>query len=94
VLALTLAFVCLPLLKNKLKNTNEYFGIAENQVRNVNLEYPIEILTIKKQQGESVSKGDTILKFRILSMTNYKSKRKLTQIKKTIPEILDILTTR
>jgi len=73
-LAVLLLLLCLPFFKNKLKNSNEFFGIAENQIRNVNLEYPVEIIKIYKLQGESVQLGDTILKLRRVDLETKKQK--------------------
>lgn len=64
VLALLCFLVCLPLIKSSLVNSLEYYGIAENQVKNINLEYPVEILKIYKFQGEAVYPGDTLIKLR------------------------------
>lgn len=63
-MAFLLLIICLPFIKNKLNNTEEFFGIAENQIRNINLEYPVEILKIYKLQGEAVNQGDTLMKLR------------------------------
>ncbi len=54
----------LPYLKNKLSNSDEFFGIAENPVRTINHDYPIEIIKLFKYQGELVKSGDTIMQIR------------------------------
>lgn len=64
ILALILLVICVPFIKEKLTYSDEYFGIAENQIRNINLEYPVEILKLNKLQGEAVHPGDTIFKLR------------------------------
>lgn len=60
-IALAGILLLLPLIKNKLQTNNEFFGIAENQIRNINLDYPIEVIKIYKNLGESVKLGDTLM---------------------------------
>ncbi len=68
IFALLLAIIAIPLLHNELYNLREFYGIAENPVRTMNLDYPVEISHILKRQGESIRKGDTILLLRRLDL--------------------------
>jgi multidrug resistance efflux pump len=87
----------LPFIKNKLNNTEEYFGIAENQIRNINLEYPVEILKIYKLQGESVKTGDTLMKLRRVDLEAKKQSLefdKLQNYKKILADEEEYLSTQ
>ncbi|MBK9107962.1 MAG: hypothetical protein IPM92_06155 [Saprospiraceae bacterium] len=58
----------IPVLKNKLAHSEEFFGIAENPVKSVNFDYPVEIVRVYKKQGETFLTGDTILTLRRLDL--------------------------
>jgi multidrug resistance efflux pump len=64
ILALALLLFFLPYLKYKLSNSDEFYGIAENPVRTINHDYPVEIIKIFKLQGEAVKAGDTLMQIR------------------------------
>lgn len=58
----------IPVLKTKLAHSEEFFGIAENPVKSVNFDYPVEILRVYKKQGETFLAGDTIMTLRRLDL--------------------------
>ena len=62
----------MPLLKNRLQTNNEFFYLAENQIRTINLDYPIEVIRLYKTLGESVLLGDTLLMYSRLDQERLK----------------------
>ena len=71
ILAALLSLFAVPAIHNQLYNLKEFYGIAENPVRTMNLDYPVEISRIVKRQGETIRKGDTLL---ILRRLDFKSR--------------------
>ncbi|HEX5625267.1 MAG TPA: hypothetical protein VFX48_04555, partial [Saprospiraceae bacterium] len=67
-----LAFLCLiaalPFIKKSIVTSNEFYGLAENQVRSINLEFPVEIVRTYKSMGEPVRVGDTIMRYKRLDV--------------------------
>lgn len=61
-------FLMLPRLKENLSNSVEFYGIAENPVKSVNFDYPVEIVRLYKKQGESLQYGDTVMTLRRLDL--------------------------
>lgn len=53
----------LPQLKKKIQSAEEFYGIAENQVRSYSKPYDVMIQYIKVKLGQSVSIGDTLMIF-------------------------------
>lgn len=72
VIALIGIVLLMPLLKNRLQTNNEFFGLAENQIRTINLDYPIEVIKLYKTLGESVLLGDTLLMYSRLDQERLK----------------------
>ncbi len=71
-IALAGILLAIPLIKNRLLLNNEFFGIAENQIRNINLDYPIEVISLHKTLGESVKVGDTLMVYSRLDLERVK----------------------
>lgn len=64
-----IAFLILvPVLLNKMQAVEEFYGIAENPIRNINLDYPVEVVRLYKFQGDAINIGDTILVLRRLDL--------------------------
>ncbi len=53
----------LPRLKKKIQSAEEFYGIAENQVRSYSKPYDVMIQHIRVRLGQSVSSGDTLMIF-------------------------------
>lgn len=53
----------LPQLKKKIQSAEEFYGIAENQVRSYSKPYDVMIQHINVKLGQSVSIGDTLMIF-------------------------------
>lgn len=47
--------------KKYITGSNEYFGVAENQTREINLEYPVEIKKVAVKLSQNVNKGDLLV---------------------------------
>lgn len=56
------AIFFIPATKNLVNRPEEFYGIAENQVRSVNLQYPVEIKEINVTLGERVEAGQLLAK--------------------------------
>ena len=96
-MAFATLIICLPFIKNKLNNSDEFYGIAENQIRNINLEYPVEILKIYKLQGEAAQAGDTLLKLRRVDLETKKQNLEYDKIqndKKILAELEEYLSSQ
>ncbi|MCF8245605.1 MAG: hypothetical protein K9J37_04000 [Saprospiraceae bacterium] len=50
----------IPLTKKLVSNPEEFYGIAENQIRSVNLQYPVEIKEINVALGEKLDSGQLL----------------------------------
>lgn len=46
--------------KNIVSHPEEFYGIAENQVRSINIQYPVEIKEIKVALGEKIDSGQLL----------------------------------
>jgi len=55
--------ILLPKLKHKLQNSEEFYGIAENQIRTYSRANDVIIQSIKVRLGQSVTAGDTLMIF-------------------------------
>lgn len=58
----------MPVLLNKMQAVEEFYGIAENPIRNINLDYPVEVVKLYKFQGDAINVDDTILILRRLDL--------------------------
>lgn len=65
-----LVFV-IPFLKNKINGSEEYFGIAENQVRSYTKSSEVRIKTVRVKLGQEIKAGDTLMTF-LPENLNYK----------------------
>lgn len=68
ILALLTMVFFLPRLKNKLLYSEEFYGIAENQVRTYSRPNEVTIQNIRVRLGQSVSAGDTLMVFQPKSL--------------------------
>lgn len=50
----------IPLTRNMVSHPEEFYGIAENQVRTINIQYPIEVREIKVTLGEKIDSGQLL----------------------------------
>ncbi len=75
--ALACVIWILPLLKQKIQNAGEFYGIAENQVRSYSKPYNVLIQHIRVKLGQSVSRGDTLMIFHPRSITYKKEDLKI-----------------
>jgi multidrug resistance efflux pump len=50
----------IPMTRNIVSHPEEFYGIAENQVRAINLQYPVEIKEIKVALGEKIDSGQLL----------------------------------
>jgi len=62
------ALLAISLIKHRLSHATSFYGIAENPVKSINFDFPVEILHTFRQTGEFVKSGDTILTLRRLDM--------------------------
>lgn len=53
----------LPQLKKKIQSAEEFYGIAENQVRSYSKPFDVMVQQIRVKLGQSVSDGDTLMIF-------------------------------
>lgn len=58
----------LPKLKNKIQYSEEFYGIAENQIRSYSRPNEVTIQSIRVRLGQSVSAGDTLMVFQPKSL--------------------------
>jgi multidrug resistance efflux pump len=49
-----------PITKRIMSRPEEFYGIAENQVRSINLQYPVEVKEISVALGEKVDSGQLL----------------------------------
>lgn len=47
--------------KKYISSATEHFGVAENQTREINLDYPVEIKKVAVRVSQNVAKGDLLL---------------------------------
>ena len=50
----------IPMTKKLVSSPDEFYGIAENQIRAINLQYPVEIKEIKVALGEKLDSGQLL----------------------------------
>jgi multidrug resistance efflux pump len=50
----------IPMTKKIISSPEEFYGIAENQIRSINLQYPVEIKEIKVALGEKIDSGQLL----------------------------------
>ncbi len=50
----------IPMTKKLVSNPEEFYGIAENQIRSINLQYPVEIKEINVALGEKLDSGQLL----------------------------------
>ena len=50
----------IPITKKLVSHPEEFYGIAENQIRSINLQYPVEIREISVKLGEKVDSGQLL----------------------------------
>ncbi|MBK8449704.1 MAG: hypothetical protein IPL42_06620 [Saprospiraceae bacterium] len=72
ILAILCIVLILPFIKKSISNSDAFFGIAENQVRSINLGFPVEIIEIFKRQGDAIKTGDTIARFKRIEIDKEK----------------------
>lgn len=67
-LALLTFVLFLPKVKNKLQHSEEFYGIAENQIRSYSRPNEVIIQSIRVRLGQSISPGDTLMVFQPKSL--------------------------
>ena len=50
----------IPITKKLISSPEEFYGIAENQIRSINLQYPVEIKEINVALGEKLDSGQLL----------------------------------
>ncbi|MBK9015176.1 MAG: efflux RND transporter periplasmic adaptor subunit [Saprospiraceae bacterium] len=50
----------IPITKKLVSHPEEFYGIAENQIRSINLQYPVEIKEINVALGQKVDSGQLL----------------------------------
>lgn len=68
ILAILSLLIFLPRLKNKLQDSDEFYGIAENQIRSYSRSNDVVIQRIKVKLGQAVLAGDTLMIFQPKSL--------------------------
>lgn len=68
ILALLTFVFFLPKVKNKLQHSEEFYGIAENQIRSYSRPNEVIIQSIRVRLGQSVATGDTLMVFQPKSL--------------------------
>jgi multidrug resistance efflux pump len=63
ILALVTLIWILPKIKQKVEQSEEFYGIAENQIRNYSRSNDVIIESIRVRLGQNVKKGDTLMTF-------------------------------
>ena len=53
----------IPITKKLTSNPQEFYGIAENQIRSINLEYPVIVKEMNVVVGQKIEKGQLLAKF-------------------------------
>lgn len=67
-MALLTFVLFLPKVKNKLQHSEEFYGIAENQIRSYSRPNEVIIQSIRVRLGQSISPGDTLMIFQPKSL--------------------------
>lgn len=52
--------VFIPITRNLVSHPDEFYGIAENQIRSINIQYPVEIKEIHVELGQKVDSGQLL----------------------------------